>query len=66
MFDPCDSLIAFVRLGNVHYFICNKLYLNIESEHITFMLLLMSFIDVFVGVLLYLELRICATEIVFF
>ena len=51
MSDPCDSLIAFIRLGNVHHFICNKLYANIESQHITFILLWISFIDVIVGML---------------
>lgn len=63
---PCDSLIAFMRLGNVHYFICNKLYTNIESQHITFILLWISFIDVFVGMLLYTELRIYVPDSVCF
>lgn len=65
MSDLCDSLIAFIRLGNVHYFICNKLYTNLESQHITFILLWISFINVFVGMLLYTELRICVPDSVF-
>lgn len=66
MSDPCESLSAFIRLGNVHYFICNKLYTNIESQHITIILLWISFIDVFVGMLLYTELRIYVPDSVLF
>jgi len=66
MSDPCDSLIAFIRLGNVHYFVCNKLYTNIKSQHITFILLWIFFIGVFVGMLLYTELRMCVPDSVFF